>query len=119
LVTGMLWGYVAWNTPFRLEPRLVSTLILWLIFLAFSILRVFGDPQKVAAHSAVLGILGALTVPVVVYSVKLLPQFSQLHPQVVAQQGLRDPSFYDALAVSSVALILLQFYLVWLRKRIA
>ena len=52
LGSGMIWGQVAWNTPFQLEPRLVATLILWMIFLSFNILRIFGDPRE-ASHQRV------------------------------------------------------------------
>lgn len=118
LFTGMIWGYSAWNTPFQMEPRLVSTLFLWLIFLGICILRTFGDPEKVAAHSAVLGIVGAVSVPIVVFSVKFVSTLGQLHPQVIQNRGLRDPSFYEAFGLASLALILLQFLLVLLRSRI-
>lgn len=118
LVSGMIWGHTAWNTWFRFEPRLVSFLLLWLIFLAFTLMRSFGEPGKIAPHSAVLGIIGALTVPVMIYSIKLLPAAAQLHPQVVENRGLRDPSFTHAMFISIAALVLLQFLLIRVRYRI-
>ncbi len=118
LSTGMIWGYSAWNTVFRLEPRLVTTLLMWMIFLGFIVLRHFGEPSKVAAQSAVLGILGALSVPLVIFSVKILPAFQQLHPQVVNTGGLKDPSFYQAMGYASAGLICLQFVLIWMRVSI-
>ena len=114
----MIWGHTAWNTWFRFEPRLVTFLLLWLIFLGFILLRSFGDKTKIAAHSAVLGIFGAFTVPLVVFSIKLLPKLVQLHPQVIENRGLKDPSFEIALLVTTIALIMLQFFLVYLRVRI-
>lgn len=119
LVTGMIWGKAAWNTIFRWEPRLVSFLILWLIFLAFNLLRYFGDRSKVRQHSAVLGILGACTVPLVVFSIKLLPQFAQLHPQVVENRGLKDSSYIFSMFFCMAALLLFALQLIWLRFRIA
>ncbi|MCB0332151.1 MAG: cytochrome c biogenesis protein CcsA [Bdellovibrionales bacterium] len=118
LFTGMIWGYSAWNTPFRLEPRLISFLLLWLLFLGFNLLRVFGDEEKMGKHCAALGILGAITVPLVVYSIKLLPQFAQLHPQVVERGGLHDSSMKHTFLMASLAVIALQFLLVWFRARI-
>lgn len=117
LLTGMIWGQAAWNTWFRWEPRLVSFLLLWLIYLSFNLLRIFGDPQKIASHSAVLGILGTTTVPLVIVSIKILPQTAQLHPQVISGGGLH-PSMKGVLFVSMAAMVLLQFLLVWLRTRI-
>ncbi|MBN8548672.1 MAG: cytochrome c biogenesis protein CcsA [Deltaproteobacteria bacterium] len=118
LLTGMIWGHAAWNTWFRWEPRLVSFLLLWLIFLSFTTLRVFGDPKKIAAHSAVLGIIGAVTVPLVVYSIKLLPQMAQLHPQILENRGLVDPTYKPTLFVCMGSLVCLQALLIWFRVRI-
>jgi heme exporter protein C len=119
LGSGMIWGYVAWGVPFEPEPRLVSTLLLWLIFLSFSLLRIFGDTEKIRSHSAVLGILGALTVPVVVYSIELLPQFQRVHPRIIDQGGLKSPLFYQGLMYASLALILLEGLLIALRYRLS
>lgn len=115
MATGMIWGNAAWNTPFRWEPRLVTFLLLWLIFLAFILLRIFGDPRRVAQHSAVLGILGAITVPIVWYSVKLLPAFEQLHPQVIERRGVENDQMKLALYWSMGTLSLLGAYLIWIR----
>ncbi len=118
MVTGMIWGHSAWNTWFRWEPRLITFLILWLIFLSFNILRSFGDPEKIAVHSAILGIIGAVTVPLVVYSIKLLPESMQLHPVVVENRGLRDPSFETAMFTCMATLVALQGLLIWFRTRV-
>ena len=117
LLTGMVWGHSAWNTWFRWEPRLVTFLLLWLIFLAFIVLRIFGDPVRMAAHSAILGILGALMVPAVMLSIRLLPGMTQLHPSLQAKGGLA-PEMKPALYIAMLGLILLQVLLVCLRTRI-
>lgn len=119
LATGMIWGHSAWNTWFRWEPRLVTFVMLWLILLALNLLRAFADPAKVAVQTAVLGILSAVNVPLVIFSVKLLPQAAQLHPQILENRGLRHPSFSTALMLATLAMILLQFTLIWLRMRVA
>lgn len=123
MVTGMIWGNAAWNTPFRLEPRLVSSLILWMIFVAFVVLRSFSDrsqlsDRRIANNCAVLGIIGAVMVPVVIYSVHILPQVAQLHPVVVENRGLKDPRFGHALGVATIALCLFSVTLIWMRARI-
>lgn len=119
LATGMIWGHSAWNTWFRWEePRLVTFLVLWLIFLSFTVLRNFGDPARTAAHSAVLGILGAASVPLVYVSIKFLPASARLHPEVIERGGLKDPSYWWAFGLSTIALLALTGYLSWLRYRI-
>lgn len=119
LASGMIWGYSAWNTLFRWEePRLVSFLLLWLIALSFLLMRHFGDVRKLGAHSAVLGILGALTVPLVWISITFAPQSAQLHPRVVDTGGLKHPSFYIGMFLSMGALVALQLKLTITRARI-
>jgi heme exporter protein C len=119
LVTGMIWGHSAWNTWFRWEePRLVTFLVLWLIFLSFTVLRNFGDQAKTAVHGSILGLLGALSVPIVYVSIKFLPQSARLHPEVIERGGLKDPSYWQAFGVSVAALMALCATLIWLRYRI-
>ena len=119
LITGMIWGHSAWNTWFRWEePRLVTFLVLWLIFLSFTVLRNFGDPAKTAVHGSILGILGAASVPLVFLSIKLLPQSARLHPEVIEHGGLRDPSYWQAFTISLVGMLFLCGLLVWVRYRI-
>jgi heme exporter protein C len=117
LISGMIWGHAAWGTWFNWEPRLVTFLLLWLLFLSYTILRTFGDPARIAKHSAVVGILGSLTVPVMVFSIKLLAQSAQLHPQVVEKRGLA-PEMEKALLLTIIAVTLFQACLVWIRTRI-
>jgi heme exporter protein C len=118
LASGMIWGRTAWNTWFRWEPRLVTFLLLWLIFLAFTVMRMFGDVRKLGAHSAVLGILGSFTVPLVWISVRLLPQSAQLHPQVLEQGGLQIPNAKFTLFLTMAGLVIFLFSLIFLRARI-
>jgi heme exporter protein C len=118
LMSGMIWGKVAWNTWFNWEPRLVSFLLLWTIFLGYLFLRAFAEPARVATQCAIIGIIGALMVPIVIFSVKLLPQVFQLHPQVVENQGLREPLFVTTMFYSMGALTLFALLLIWLRVRL-
>jgi len=119
LITGMIWGHSAWNTWFRWEePRLVTFLVLWLIFLSFTVLRNFGDPAKTAVHGSILGIIGAASVPLVYASIKLLPQSARLHPEVIEHGGLKDPSYWQAFGISVGGMLCLCALLVWVRYRI-
>ncbi len=112
LATGMIWGHSAWNTWWRWEPRLVSFLVLWLILLSYVLLRDFtagNDRQR--SFMAILGVLAAVNVPIVIFSVKLLDHSEQLHPEVVANQGLRDLRFVYGLIAGNIATILLGVWL--------
>lgn len=116
LASGMIWAHSAWNVWWRWEPRLVSFLVLWLILFSYVILRSFasGD-QKERVFSAILGIVAAVNVPVVIFSIKLLDHREQLHPEVVAKKGLGDPRFSIALLFASVCLMLFSVWILKLR----
>ena len=118
LLSGMIWGHSAWNTWFRWEPRLVTFLFLWLLLGSTLVLRSFGDTERSANHSAVMGILVSISVPLVVFSIRFMPQVAQLHPVVVEQRGLADSRYVTALLWSLASLILLQILLTWLSYRI-
>ena len=79
LVTGPLWAKPIWGTYWAWwDVRLVSTLFLWFIYVAYIVLRGAVESHTLRArYSAVLGILGALLIPFIHLSVYL---FSTLHP---------------------------------------
>ena len=117
LFSGMIWGHSAWNTWFSWEPRLVTFLLLWLIYLSFIFLRVFGDSTYKGRHSAVLGIVGTLMVPIMVYSIKFWPSLAQLHPEVVAKGGLA-PEMKTALMITIGVCLLLTLQILIYRIRL-
>ena len=79
LITGPLWAKPIWGTYWAWwDVRLVSTLFLWFIYVAYIVLRgAVESPELRARYSAVLGILGALLIPFIHLSVYL---FATLHP---------------------------------------
>ena len=107
LFSGMIWGHSSWNTWWNWEPRLVSFLVLWLILFSYAIFRLFTKGhERQAEFAAVLGILAAVNVPIVIFSIKLLGQTEQLHPQVIANRGLSDLRFVLAFVLSAVSVCL-------------
>lgn len=120
LLSGMIWGHSAWNVWWRWEPRLVSFLVLWLILLGYVILRgVLKDDERLPSFASVLGILAAVNVPIVIFSIRLLAPTEQLHPEVVANQGLKDPRFVYALIMSNLSAIAMSLFLLLQRLRLA
>ena len=70
LVTGSLWGRAAWGIWWTWDARLTSTLILWLIYLAYLLLRSFADGASMRTLAAVMAIFGYLDVPLVYMSTR-------------------------------------------------
>lgn len=88
LTTGPIWGRSAWNVWWNWEPRLTTTVILFFIYVAYITVRSLDmEWQKRARLSGVLGIIGALNVPIVYMSVRWWE--STLHP-VVMGEGVEE-----------------------------
>ena len=68
LTTGPIWGRRAWGIWWTWDPRLTTTLVLWLIYVSYLLLRRFAAGPQVQTLSAVLGIFGAIDVPIVYMS---------------------------------------------------
>jgi heme exporter protein C len=65
LTTGPIWGRRAWGMWWTWDARLTTTLVLWLIYVSYLLLRRFAAGPQVQTLAAVLGIFGAIDVPIV------------------------------------------------------
>ena len=68
LITGPIWGRRAWGIWWTWDARLTTTLVLWLIYVSYLLLRRFVAGPQMQTLAAVLGIFGALDVPIVYMS---------------------------------------------------
>lgn len=118
LATGMLWGKAVWGTYWTWDARLTTTFILWLIYVAYFLLRRYvEDPDRAARYAAVLGIVGALDIPIIHFSVVW---WRTLHPgpAVLRPEGPDlDPRMLQALLVSLLAFTLTYVYFMLIRLR--
>ena len=117
LLTGPFWAKPVWNTWWTWDPRLTTTLILWLIYLGYLLLRQMIDSEEKAARiSAVFGIIGFLDVPVVYMSVRW---WRTLHPAHVMIMGGKNsglhPKIFQTLILSLVAFTFLFLSILLLR----
>jgi heme exporter protein C len=72
LVTGMLWGRLTWGVYWQWDPRLTTTAFLFVTFVGYLAVRnLGGSHHQRARRSAVLGLLAALQIPLVHFSVVL------------------------------------------------
>jgi heme exporter protein C len=112
LLTGSLWGKPVWGTWWTWDAKLTTTLILWLLYVAYLMVRAYaGDPERGARYAAVVGIVGFVDVPIVYKSVEW---WRTLHPgPVVAVAGgpAMPPEMVQTLAVTLAAVTLLYGYL--------
>ena len=123
MVTGPMWARPVWGAWWTWDARLTSFFILWLIFVAYVMLRTYGGgPEQVARFCAVLGILGFVGMPITPYSVRW---FRTMHPEPVIMTegglggGLTDaPGMLPTFAVGLLAALILFANLFALRLRL-
>jgi heme exporter protein C len=85
LVTGPIWARPVWGIWWTWDVRLTSTLVLWLLYISYLLLRnLLADPERRAVFSAIFGIFAYLDVPLVYFSIRL---FRTQHPQPVILGG--------------------------------
>ena len=77
LITGPLWGRKAWGVWWQWDARLTSALVMWLVFVAYLLLRKYGGAGS-EKLSAVLALFGMANVPFVYLSVNL---WRTVHPK--------------------------------------
>ncbi len=116
LALGMIWGKPTWGVWWTWEPRLTSTAVLFFMFVAYLILRSFVDDfERRAQWSAVVGLLGALNVPIVYMSVRWWRTLHQLQSSPMTL----DSSYTWPLRVNAVAVMLLMAFAIVHRYRTA
>jgi heme exporter protein C len=82
LVTGVSWARSEWGTWWTWSPRLTFSLVLFLLYLGYVLVRPsMKTERRRAVISAVYGIAAFADVPVVYLSVKLMPD---IHPTSIA-----------------------------------
>jgi heme exporter protein C len=114
LASGSIWARSAWGTWWTWEPRLTTTLMLWLIYVSYLLLRgMVEEPNRRAAFAAVFGIIGFVDVPIVFMSIRW---WRTLHPQVVGTEGFNmEATMLPALFLSVAAFTVVFLYLLLLR----
>jgi len=85
LVTGPIWAKPAWGIWWTWDARLTSTLVLWLTYVSYLLLRHYvPDARRRATLAAAVGVLGFLDVPIVYFSIRW---WRTQHPQPVIMGG--------------------------------
>src|SRR6266536_2690318 len=116
LVMGMLWAKPIWGTFWTWDARLTSTLVLWMIYAGYLLVRRFADPGRSAARlAAVVGIFGFIDVPVVHFSVTW---WRTQHPGPVVVHDALPPEMLATFLFTLVCTLALAAVLIGIRYRI-
>jgi heme exporter protein C len=119
LSSGTLWAKKAWGVYWTWDPRLTTSLLSLLVYVAVVMLRAFaGDGNAERKFAAALGVLGTVNLPIIHYSVQ---KWGGNHPTVITSKGggLGHPDMKFALSMGFLAMTLLAAALIWCRARAA
>ncbi|MFQ5481632.1 MAG: cytochrome c biogenesis protein CcsA [Nitrospinaceae bacterium] len=121
LITGPIWARPIWGAWWVWDARLTSTLVLWLIYVAYLMLRMQTESGSVRAkYAAVVGIVGFLDIPLIHFSVLWWRTFHP-KPKMITAEGIgtgMDPSMVVTLMMSLAAFTLLYFLLMGQRVQL-
>ena len=112
LATGSIWAKATWGWYWIWEPRLTTSLVFFLVYLGYLMMRkAVDEPEKRARLSAVFGIVGFASVPLSFLSIRL---WRSAHPLMFGGSsyggsggGLEGTSLKLTLLVNFIAFFLL------------
>lgn len=110
LITGPIWAKPAWGIWWTWDARLTTSLVLWLIYIGYLLVRSLStDSARGARYSAVIGIVGFIDVPIVFFTVNL---WRTQHPTTIIFEGGLETSMLITLLVCLAAFTV--FYVILL-----
>ena len=116
LLTGPLWAKKAWGAFWVWDARLTTTLILWMIYIGYLMLRNSSEGDRRQRFAAVLAIVGFLDVPIIYLSVEL---WRTMHPTLlITESGGLAPQMTQTLMVALLSFTLLFVFLLVQRVRL-
>lgn len=111
LATGSAWAHEAWGTWWTWEPRLTSSLVMWLMYCGILLIRSsIEEPHRRARVGAVLAIIGTGDVPLVFMATRWFRGVHPITPEM-------EPTMRLVLLASVASFTLLFAYLVARRRR--
>jgi heme exporter protein C len=127
LITGPLWGHRVWwgggdwgnGSWWTWDARLTTTLVLWLLYVSYLLLRRFAAGAQMQTLAAVLGVFAALDVPIVYMSTRW---WRTQHPAPVfgggPDSGIKDPAMLHAFGWNIAAWLAWGLLILALRYRL-
>lgn len=114
LITGVVWAKPIWGVWWTWDARLTATLVLWLIYFAYLMVRGYVEERhRGARFAAVIGIVGFIDVPVAALAINL---WRTQHPPALIFEGGLAPSMLATLLTSIAAFSVLGVLLVTMRR---
>lgn len=116
LVMGSIWARKVWGAFWVWDPRLTSTLVLWIIYAGYLLVRRLAEPGRQAARiGAAIGIFGFVDVPVVQFSVTW---WASQHPGNVVLNDALPAEMLSTFLFTMLCTLVLAAVMVVIRYRI-
>jgi|SRR5271169_6613457 len=118
LITGPIWARPVWGIWWTWDARLTTTLVLWLIYVSYLVLRKYASGGQTPVLAAALAIFGFVDVPIVYMSIRW---FRTQHPSPVMGGGENsglDPAMLHAFLWNLLAFTCVGIILVAARYRL-
>jgi heme exporter protein C len=112
LVSGPIWARYAWGTFWVWDARLTTSLVLWLLYVSYLILRRSSEAGSTQVLAAVLGVFAALDMPIVYMSNRWFPTS---HPQPMIGTPNLDPAMQKVLLWNMLAFSMFALLIAWFR----
>src|SRR6185436_18644274 len=113
IAAGSIWGKPTWGTWWTWDARLTSVAILFVMYLGYLLLRgMIEDRERAARYCAVLGVIAALDIPLVHFSVYWWRTLHQPPSLLKPGPATMSQGIMAALLVNIVAWALLYVYFV-------
>ena len=116
LVMGSLWARKVWGAFWVWDARLTATLVLWIIYAGYLLVRRLAEPGRQAARlAAAVGIFGFVDVPIVHFSVTW---WATIHPGPVIVNDALPPQMLATFLFTLFCTLVLAAVMVVIRYRI-
>ncbi|HKD45097.1 MAG TPA: cytochrome c biogenesis protein CcsA [Candidatus Angelobacter sp.] len=112
LISGPIWARYAWGTFWVWDARLTTSLILWLLYVSYLILRSSSEAGSTQVLAASLAVFAALDMPIVYMSNRW---FRTNHPQPLIGTDRIDPEMQHVLLWNMLAFCLFALVIAWFR----
>lgn len=112
LVSGPIWARYAWGTFWVWDARLTTSLILWLLYVSYLVLRSSSESGSTSVLAASLAVFAALDMPIVYMANRW---FRTNHPQPMIGTPNLDPEMQRVLLWNMLAFCMFALLIAWFR----
>lgn len=116
LLSGILWGRPAWGIWWTFDARTTTALLLWLLYVAYLLVRRYSSGMQSYTLAAILSIFAGVDVPIVFMSIRW---WRTQHPSpVLTGEGSMAPQMWVAMGWNAAAWLAWAIVLIWARYAI-